>query len=512
MQIDDNDSTRFADSVQSSMLKLNADSNRSDLESTLEPTFTHIIDSASSNAAINNGDCLIKDAYGNELLAIGNKDRVEQFSNYTFSNDTLNWGLWLSLYNDSWVFRRAIDKPAQDQLKNGIELLLSDYDLKTKIESILKKHRFDLIQLLQWGALFGGSVGVMLFDNLSDDDYAKPMKWSKLRKHKTMKMYVVDRWYGVAPTYSDTVDNMSSLDFGKPKYYNITFADGHTMLVHHDYILRYEHRTAPKLVKTGQLQGWGYAEGAHILSEMSRDEKLKTSIQSLVDKSLIEVIKMSGMRGAFMGAVDSQSERQLKQRLEMVNWGRNYNSLTFLDKDDEYQEHGFSGLAGLADLLQQNMWLISSALEMQGVLFGDMKNGFSSDQYALERYEDSILGRNENYVRPVIEKFLWVLFNVFKINEKIEFEFKPVFTNMFETTKISRLSTFSSLAGQLMSDGVIDVEQYAKAFIRYSKKGIIDFGFTEEKLNELQDKFEEELEGMSFDEDTDNDDAEVDGE
>lgn len=61
----------------------------------------------------------------------------------------------------------------------------------------------------------------------------------------------------------------------------------------------------------------------------------------------------------------------------MVNWGRNFNSLTFLDKDDEYQQNTYSGLAGLSDLLEKNMWLISAALEMQGVLYGDLKQGFS---------------------------------------------------------------------------------------------------------------------------------------
>jgi len=84
---------------------------------------------------------------------------------------------------------------------------------------------------------------------------------------------------------------------------------------------------------------------------------LKADITSLINKSLIEVIKMAGMRGVFMGA-DKENQEQLTKRLEMVNWGRNFNSLTFLDRDDEYQQHDFGGLAGLADLLENNIILL----------------------------------------------------------------------------------------------------------------------------------------------------------
>ena len=127
-----------------------------------------------------------------------------------------------------------------------------------------------------------------MFDNLNDEDYGQPLNTNKIKQANTMRIYTTDRWYGVAVINNDVVSNMNSIDYGKPKMYQITFADGKTLKVHHDYILRYEHRTAPKLIKTGQLQGWGYAEGAHILNELSRDEQLKTSIQSLVNKALIE--------------------------------------------------------------------------------------------------------------------------------------------------------------------------------------------------------------------------------
>lgn len=441
----------------------------------------------------------IDDAYGNTLTSIGTDDKVQSFTNYGFSNDTLNWSLWLALYNDSWVFRRAIDKPSVDTVRCGVSISLDDFDKKNLILKDLKKYRTELINLLQWGALFGGSVCVCMFDNLKDEDYSKPINIKKLKESKIMRMYVTDRWYGVS-VRDETVSDMKSLDFGKPKMYRISFADGKTIDVHHDYILRYEHRSAPKLIKNGQLQGWGYAEGAHILNELSRDDQLKASIQSLLNKSLIEVIKMSGMRGVFMGQ-DIESENQLRKRLEMVNWGRSYNSLTFLDKEDDYQEHGFGGLSGLADLLEQNMWLISAALEMQGVLYGDLKQGFSNDTDALERYDETILNRAETYFRPVLEKLLWILYKKYEINDPIEFEFNSLLVNKHDKERMEGLKNFQELLSSLLGDGILTAEKYAKVLEHYIDKNEINFDFNDEYLKEIKNNVAEEMENIDLNED-----------
>ena len=400
----------------------------------------------------------MKDSYGNSLLSIGNKEVSEHFSNYNFDNDTLNWWLWLALYNESWVFRRVIDKPSQDMIRCGITLAGSNPKFSNVMRKLQAK-RTDFINLLQWGSLFGGSIACVLFDNFSDEDYKRPINIEKARKAKTMRFYVVDRWYGVAPS-SETVD----------------------------------------VIKNGQLQGWGYAEGAHILGELSRDEKLKNSVQSLIDKSLIEVIKMAGMRGIFMGQ-DAENEEQLRKRLEMVNWGRNFNSLTFLDKEDEYQEHGFAGLTGLSNLLEQNMWQISAAVEMQGVLFGDLKQGFSNDVDALERYDETINGRCESYLRPVYEKFLGLLFQLEDIDDKVEFTFDSLLVKKQDEDRIKGLSSFVDLCAKLQDAGVLTPKLTGQALMKYVNKGEINFGLTQDELDKLDDKFEEELENIKIGED-----------
>lgn len=473
-------------SVESLTRRIDAGKQQITLSDSVCKTFDGLSKQRSSSVVVN-------DEYGNKLLGIGADDKIKDYDYETMSNDTLNWMLWTSLYNDSWVFKRAIDKPAQDEVRCGITLHLESEHLD-EINRLVKRHRTDFIKLLQWGALFGGAVGVVMLDNVDDNDYAKPIDVSKLKSAKSIRLYVTDRWYGCRAS-TDTVDDMNSIDFGKPKYYDISFPDNSTIRFHHDYVLRYEHRIAPNFIKNGLLQGWGYAEGSHIINELMRDDKLKASVQSLIDKSLIEVIKMSGMRGVFMGQDPAQNE-QLRKRLEMVNWGRNFNSLTFLDSDDDYQEHGFSGLTGLSDILQQNMWLISSALEMQGVLFGDLKGGLSDDNDALERYDETINNRCETYYRPVLEKFLGILFKKFDITDKVDFDFNSLLINKQDKDRLESMRDFTDLLSKMLGDGVIGVAEYAKSVQAYVTKGVIDFGLTDEVIKRIEQEANESSEDL----------------
>lgn len=427
----------------------------------------------------------IKDAYSNSVLGIGGNDKIEQFDEYSFDNSSLNWYLWLALYNESWVFRRAIDKPSQDMIRPSISINgLQDY---SKVYKILNNLKPDLIDAVKWSKLFGGSVLVLLFKGIKLTDMCNPISdyYNKLKDCTTIKAYVTDRWFGCSPSYDDIVSNLSNDDFGKPKYYDIMFADGTQYRIHHSWILRFENRQAPNMIKTGMLQGWGYAEGQHIINELNRDAKLKSSIQSLVDKSLIEVIRMRGMTGVFMGSEKSNDE-QLQKRLEMVNWARNFNSLTFLDKDDDYQQHSFSGLSGLSDILDLNMKQIASAVEMPNILFGDLSNGFTSDDGALERYDEKILGDCDTYLRIQFTKLLKILFRIYGLDtENISFVFNSTLVEQKNNKKLEDIKALLDTCNEMVSAKVMTSEQEAKTIREFIASGAINFQFDSTNEREL---------------------------
>ena len=432
------------------------------------------------------------DALNNSVLGLGKSNKTEQFNKFDMSNDTLNFALWLALYNDSWIFRRAIDKPSQDMVNLPFDLI-TNYDV-TKPLIKYNEMKSSLMELLMWGALFGGSIAIMLFDNVPLEEMSKPLNIKKIKEFKQIKLYTTDRWYGVQESI-ELVSDITNVDFGKPKYYTITFSNGKAYKVHHTYVLRYEHRTAPQLIKKGNLQGWGLSEGVHILRSLTRDEKLKEAITKLVDKSLIEVIKMSGMRGVFMSA-DAKNQEQLQKRLEMVNWGRNFNSLTFLDKDDEYQQNEFGGLSGLSDLMYKNMLDIASALDMQGILYGDMSQGFSRDNFALVRYDTTIRNRCENYFKQIMIK----LFKILYLHEGIDDEVVIKYNSMIqarETDIQQEFSSFLTNISTMINDGYFTTEQAAKAVKQYTKTHEVGITISDEELEKISKNSESELDNAS---------------
>lgn len=432
----------------------------------------------------------IVDSYNNKLLGLGKEDKRSKYEYWDLSNDSNNWHLWLAMYNNSWMFRKAIDKPSQDIVNLPLKFIGDvESDKLGKIKKDLSKLKFQLIQLLMWGSLFGGSVGIMLFDKVPLDKMIEPLSKEKIQSTKSIRLFILDRWMGISPSRSEVVTDITDVDFLKPRYYEVQLGK-ERYKIHHSYVLRYEHRVAPNLLRNGELSGWGFPEGVHLVNELMRDEKLKNSISSLIDKSLIEIIKMPGMRGVFMGS-DQDNERQLTQRLEMVNWGRNFNSLTFLDKDDEYQQNEFSGLSGLSDLMDKNMETISAALDMTGVLFGDMSGGFSPDNYALVRYDTTIRNRAESYFRPILEKLLKVLKIKNDIDAELEFEFDTMI-QVREEDGLDKMSKVVSILSSMISDGYMSVENAAKEVMKISKEVGFGESITEESLKEIH-KDDEQL-------------------
>lgn len=430
-----------------------------------------IIDTAATSTAVN-------DAYGNSILSVGKDDIVSKYDTFSLDNTTLNWQLWLTLYTDSWVFRRAIDKPAEDEIYCGINITGIPDEYKKLIYSELQLLNLPLQDLLKWGALFGGSVACIMTNAVTDiEQYSKPIDNHLFCDGNTkISLYVTDRWYGCQPSAKCVTDFYDD-DYGTPEFYNITVANSTTVRFHHSWIIRYNHTSAPQFLKRGMLNGWGLAEGVHIFNELSRDEKLRASIQSLINKSLIEVVQMDGMRGLFMGA-DTETQKQLEKRLEMVNWARDYNSLTFLDTNDKYTMNSFSGLSGLADLLKENRFNIAAALNMQGVLYGDLRQGFAPDTNALLRYSETIKTRCETYLRKPLTKLIKTICLINNINStNLTFQFKQIFKNDTNQATLQSLQSLINVCQSLLSNQIISTEQFKNTIKHYLETSDISFDF-----------------------------------
>ena len=65
--------------------------------------------------------------------------------------------------------------------------------------------------------------------------------------------------------------------------------------------------------------------------------------------------------------------------------------------------------------------------------------------------------------------------------------------------KVVNLTSFSTLLTELLNNGVINLKQYAKSLQTYIATNKVDLYITDEDIEKLDDKMEEELEGIDLD-------------
>ena len=179
----------------------------------------------------------------------------------------------------------------------------------------------------------------------------------------------------------------------------------------------------------------------------------------------------------------------------MVNWGRNYNSLTFLDKDDDYQQNEFGGLTGLSDLMDKNMETIAAALDMTGVLYGDMSGGFSPDNYALVRYDTTIRNKADAFYRPILQKLIEILKLKHNITSEITFEFETMI--QVQENKLENAEKVIGLLSSMIGDGYLSVEQAGQEVMKFAKEWGVGNSISEESLKKLKEDEEEINENLT---------------
>lgn len=373
-----------------------------------------------------------------------------------FSSDliTLRRQELMAIYNGCWIFRKIVDIPARDMWSNGIDInveSINDNDL-TKVYAMYNKLKSKLIYATKQARIFGGAASLIMVDD-GEEDLSKPLKLSNIKKGSKINLLTTDRWYGLSWS-SETVDDYRSSEFGLPKYYSF-FIDGtddkETQNIHHSRVLRFVNRKSPRLIEQ-QLQGWGISELEHILQDLMNHENTKNSIASLLNKALLEIIKLDGMRNTFSGlsAGNAQSAAMFAAQMAALNNYRTSNKLVFMDKQDEYEKQEYS-FSGLSEILEAQKDIVAGAAEMpEVILFGTNRAGLNGDKpVELRIYDNNIQGKQDDECRPVLDKLLPVIFRCcgLEVPQDLSYEFISMLEDSDEvrqnylTSLISNIST-----------------------------------------------------------------------
>lgn len=442
----------------------------------------------------------IRDAYSNPMTLSGADNPLESFASFNYNNLTLNWWLSISMYDNSGIFKIAVDTLAQDLIKAGVTPNLDHVIKKKHAQKLFNTTKPSLISAMKNTQLFGGAIGVIMFDTITD--YSKAPDISQIKKAKKVIVKVFDRWQ--LNVDKNKVKDILSEDYGLPVSYTVLSTEDDKLTnVHHAYVMRFILREAPKIIKD-IFQGYGYSQISHIYTELMKDQQLKHNIVALTNKALLEVVQMSGMKGLFSALADPESQAEIEARLEMVNRYRNNNSLIFLDKEDQYNQFTFGGLSGLADLMEVNKDDLCAILEMSKLLlFGDTKGGLSGNadsEYLW--YQGKINGKQEEYLRHPLSKLVRYICIMSGADEDeistLDWTFNTIIPEKPEQ-RSERFKSFTASLKELKEMGVYDEEdvkqeviahadEYGVGIAPYKLKTIYDLKEQENKAKEEEKK------------------------
>lgn len=456
----------------------------------------------------------LRDQFTNTQMKIGNADLNINEGGWDYERNFLNWFLWTKLYNESWVFRNGIDKKSDATVS---ELEIDSTAEPTEIDNVIveyQKHVSDLKYLLSQSAVYGGAASLMLIEGFINEEHMKEeLDISRIPKGAKMSLLTRDRWNGLQWEGKAGLEALGTSDFKSFKYYKF-YMQGEQdtsnnkddkdvfLKAHFSYVLKGRNRKATTYTRY-QLSGWDMPEGHHMLTELRRDETIRGSAASLVAKSLLEVVKMAGIRGLISGIAgnvggdNGSSAQELEARIAGISNYRNFNNLVFMDEKDEYEQFQFNGFAGIADILQQQKKFTAGAMEIpELILYGSMETKglmFMDDGSLgpeIEIYQQMLNNRQDYILRPIMDKLirvLWRIANGTDMPEGTTYKFLPVFKES-QTAKLDRTKVLVETMDIALKNGSISPKVAAQEYRQLSKQTGVFTNLTDDIINKMSDE------------------------
>lgn len=455
-----------------SVIRVSTSSSKTSGTSTKTKKLLNALDNICNSVAP--GAVSIKDgSFDNPVLKLGLSN--ESLTAAQFVSNMITFQRWTitNVYHGSWIFRRIIDRVSQDMWSSGINILGdATPEAIVQVQKSLSRLRSYLIWVTEQARLYGGAAALIMVDD-GTDDLSKPLNLRGIKKGTPIQLWGTDRWFGMS-TSTEKVTNYKSRDFNTPKYYNFFVDDTKTdpdLKVHHSRVLRFVNRKSVRLLNS-RLNGWGISELEHIYQELMNHENAKNSASALVDKALLEIVRVGGLRGVMQGLTggSAASEAVLAGQMYGIQNFRT-NNLVLMDKDNEYQNYAYS-FSGISELLETQRDSVAGAAEMPKVLiYGDTKGGLTSDSPAeMLFYAGTILGKQDEMLRPVLDKLLPILFvcNGFQIPSDLDYEFESIIDKT-QASKIELLDAVTRSAEKMIDLNLMTHETALKEIRQVQK-------------------------------------------
>lgn len=413
------------------------------------------------------------DDWINPIASLGDNNSLTQYTNFTLKR--LSYAECANLSIDTIMIK------AYSTITNEIFSKRGDFKVVSsseRAEEILRRLEQELNSIDFWDTLshyvstsliFGTSY---LYIQTPKSEIDKPLYFDfnsmSAPQNIITNLKVVEPWsVGVAMVESA---NPLADDYMKPQKWFV----GGIGEVHTSRFKPISFFEVPNLIKP--IFNYGGVSLLQLMRDYVKDaEGIRMSLADLFLRFRSMIIKSPKVRNDLEGA---------KTRAKAVAEQKNNLGVILLTDNEEYQET-ITPIAGLDKIQSQSYENMCIASQIPATkLLGISPSGFNATgEYDLENYYDTIIGFQNNVVKPVLLDIAQMVVWNMGYNVRIDFEFAPLKKqNQKELAEIDNLN--ADYLTKMSDLGIITSEQ---AFDIAKQKGMIPENFKQEEQENLLD-------------------------
>lgn len=307
-----------------------------------------------------------------------------------------------AMYDGDWLARKIVNVPVNDMIRPWRTFFTGSKNV-SEIEKAEKRHnvKAKIAAAMKTARLYGGA-GILIGADTAN--WKAPLEIERLPKGGLKYLHVLPKRLLVA----DGIEvNPESPDFGRPKLYRLTGANGSAAEIHPSRVLRFT--GAERLdYLAGVNDGWGDSELLAIYDAIHHAALCQGGIAEMIHDAKVDVIQIPNLGTMLTG---SQSTTDLVTRFTNANMLKSINNMLLLDATEVYtrKQTTFAGLEAILGLYLQ---IVSGAADIPATrLLGTSAKGLNATgEGDLTNYYDALAGVREEKIVPqleILDRILW---------------------------------------------------------------------------------------------------------
>lgn len=313
------------------------------------------------------------------------------------------------VYVEIGLVQTIVDVPTDDAFRGGVEITSKQLDQDQIDELQTALERDDDYEAAstatKWNRLFGGA-GIIV---ITDQDPSTPLNLDAIGEDTPLEFRAVDMW----ELYFD-VENTEGPGPQLDETDETEFYSYYGVELHKSRVFRLNGLTAPSFIRP-RLRGWGYSVVEKLVRSINQYLKSTDLGFEILDEFKLDVYKIKNLTNSLLSP---QGEDQIRKRIQLANWQKNYQNAVVMDSEDDY-DHKQLSFSGLAEAMAGIRMQVASDMRIPLTkLFGISSAGFNSGEDDIEVYNAMV----ESEVRSKIK---WHLLRMIEIKCQKLFGFVP---------------------------------------------------------------------------------------